>query len=214
MTSDTASNVFADKIKPFGNGVRACIGCPFAWQEALLTVAMLLQTSRFSKANPSYSLLIKTTLTIRPQEFYIKAHLRDPDFLHHAGLVSREHVAGDKKPSKSQKESQGKNSDLQPVRILFGSNTETCEAVAQAIADSAPGNGFKAEVHGLDTAVSSLSGDVPVVIVTASYEGLPPDNATHFVEWLKSNPAEEVKGVKYCVFGVGNSKLAVMMGES
>lgn len=96
------------------------------------------------------------------------------------------------------------------MRILFGSNTGTCEAVAQAIADSAPDNGFKAEVQGLDSAVSSLKGDVPVVIVTASYEGLPPDNATHFVEWLKSDPSEEVMGVKYCVFGVGNSRFAAL----
>ncbi|KAJ4401361.1 hypothetical protein N0V91_008025 [Didymella pomorum] len=127
----------------------------------------------------SWKLLIKTSLTIKPQDFYIKAHLRDPEFLHHAGLVSGEHVPEEKKSSKSH---------------------------TKAIADSAPDNGFKAEVQGLDSAVSSLKGDVPVVIVTASYEGLPPDNATHFVEWLKSDPSEEVMGVKYCVFGVGNKE--------
>lgn len=204
----------ADMFKPFGNGARACIGRPFAWQESLLVVAMLLQTFRFSKANPSYSLRIKTTLTIKPQDFYIKAHLRDQNFLHHAGLISGEQVTQDKKASKSPGKSQGKSSDLLPLRVLFGSNTGTCEAIARAIADSAPGNGFKAEVQGLDTAVSSLKGDVPVVIVTASYEGLPPDNATHFVEWLKSDPAEELKDVKYCVFGVGNSKSTAMVQDA
>lgn len=94
-------------LKPFGNGVRACIGQPFA----LLTVAMLLQTFRFSKANPSYQLLIKTSLTIKPQDFYIKAHLRDPEFLHHAGLVSGEHVPEEKKSSKSHTKVDAKTSN-------------------------------------------------------------------------------------------------------
>ncbi|USP77066.1 fatty acid hydroxylase [Curvularia clavata] len=206
MEGKAFSELPPNSWKPFGNGVRACIGRPFAWQEALLTVAMLLQTFRFSKANPSYSLRIKTSLTIKPQDFYIKAHLRDQDFLHHAGLVSGEKIPEEKKASKLHTKTQDKSGDLQPLRILFGSNTGTCEAIAHAIADSAQGNGFKAEVQGLDTAVSSLKGDVPVVIITASYEGLPPDNATHFVEWLKSNPTEELKDVKYCVFGVGNKE--------
>jgi cytochrome P450/NADPH-cytochrome P450 reductase len=30
-----------DSWKPFGNGMRGCIGRPFAWQEALLVVAMV-----------------------------------------------------------------------------------------------------------------------------------------------------------------------------
>ena len=31
----------ADAWKPFGNGMRGCIGRPFAWQESLLVVAMV-----------------------------------------------------------------------------------------------------------------------------------------------------------------------------
>jgi cytochrome P450/NADPH-cytochrome P450 reductase len=170
---------------------------------------MLLQTFRFSKAHPSYSLLIKTSLTIKPQDFYIKAQVRNPDFLQHAGIVSGETVTNDKTSTDRHAKSDVDTSNLKTLRILYGSNTGTCEAVAQALAASAPDNGFKAEVEGLDSAVSSLSKDVPVLIVTASYEGLPPDNATHFVEWLKSDPTEELKDVKYCVFGVGNSKFVV-----
>lgn len=193
-------------FKPFGNGMRACIGRPFAWQEALLTTATLLQTFRFTKANPSYTLQIKTSLTIKPYEFYMKAHLRDPDFLDHAG-----HLAGGEKAAKDSINKSSKNanvdaSNLKPIQILFGSNTGTCEAVAQNLAGAAAGHGFKAEVQSMDAAVSTLKKDVPVVIVTASYEGQPPDNATHFVEWLESNPGDEVKDVQYAVFGLGNSK--------
>lgn len=198
-------SALVNKDKPFGNGLRACIGRPFAWQEALLTVAMLLQTFRFTKAHPSYSLLIKTILTIKPMDFYIKAHVRDPDFLHHAGIVSGDVATNNQTSAGSHPKHDIDTSNFRPLQILFGSNTGTCEAVAQALSDTAPDHGFKAEVRSLDSAVSSLSKDVPVIIVTSSYEGLPPDNATHFVEWLKSGPTEELKGVRYCVFGLGNS---------
>ncbi|KAF1929899.1 fatty acid hydroxylase [Didymella exigua CBS 183.55] len=206
MEGKAFSELPPNSWKPFGNGMRACIGRPFAWQEALLTVATLLQTFRFSKANPSYSLLIKTSLTIKPQDFYIKAHMRDPNFLQRVGFPSGDAGTRDPAPASASSKPRVEANDLRPLRILFGSNTGTCEAVAQALAESAVENGYKAEVQGLDAAVSSLSRDVPVVIITASYEGLPPDNATHFVEWLKSNPSEEVKDVRYAVFGLGNKE--------
>lgn len=63
--------------KPFGNGMRGCIGRPFAWQEAILTTAMLLQTFNFRFDDPSYQLHIKQTLTIKPKDFFMHATLRD-----------------------------------------------------------------------------------------------------------------------------------------
>jgi cytochrome P450/NADPH-cytochrome P450 reductase len=47
-----------------------------------------------------------------------------------------------------------------------------------------------------------------VVIVTASYEGQPPDNARHFVEWLEGldKAAQPLKNVSYAVFGCGNKE--------
>ena len=40
-----------DAWKPFGNGVRGCIGRPFAWQESLLVVAMVSRS--FIRAHAS-----------------------------------------------------------------------------------------------------------------------------------------------------------------
>ena len=39
---------FPNSWKPFGNGMRACIGRPFAWQEAVMVMAMLLQNFNFN----------------------------------------------------------------------------------------------------------------------------------------------------------------------
>src|SRR5581483_9517959 len=43
-----------------------------------------------------------------------------------------------------------------------------------------------------------------VVIVTASYEGQPTDNARQFVAWMDSLKPGELRGVQYTVFGCGN----------
>lgn len=45
--------------QPFGTGMRACIGRAFAWQEALLVVAMLLQRFDLHLENPAYDLNIQ-----------------------------------------------------------------------------------------------------------------------------------------------------------
>lgn len=42
---DRRNKAFPNCWKPFGNGMRACIGRPFAWQQTLLVLALLLQTS-------------------------------------------------------------------------------------------------------------------------------------------------------------------------
>ena len=47
--------------------------------------------------------------------------------------------------------------------------------------------------------------DGPVLIVTASFEGQPADNAKHFVEWLENVTAPHAfEGGRFAVFGCGN----------
>jgi cytochrome P450 / NADPH-cytochrome P450 reductase len=58
----------------------------------------------------------------------------------------------------------------------------------------------------LDSVTAQLPKDGPLVIVTASFEGLPADNAAQFVDWLESHESPDLlKGIKYVVFGCGNS---------
>ncbi|KAL4867453.1 hypothetical protein BDV12DRAFT_186636 [Aspergillus spectabilis] len=184
--------------KPFGNGVRACIGRPFAWQEALLAVATLLQAFHFTNNNPSYQLQIRTTLTIKPQDFFMKARVGDPEFLDKAGIGFSTTIS-EKKTSKSQ-------AAAPPLLIAYGSNTGTCEALANELASSAPEHGFSPEIKSLDSVTAAIPRETPTVIITASYEGQPPDNAAHFVEWLKSADPSELKDAKFAVFGVGNKE--------
>ncbi|SMQ52601.1 unnamed protein product [Zymoseptoria tritici ST99CH_3D7] len=207
MYKNAFTNLPPNAWKPFGNGSRACIGRPFAWQEAILAVAVLVQTFQFTKADPNYKLEIQTALTIKPKGFFMKAKPRNADFLDTAaqlGQAPKTKVQALGVRGKSDVD----KSKLQPLEILYGSNTGTCEALAQALASASPDHGFNPTVRSLDEGVSSAKKNHPMVIFTASYEGQPPDNAGHFVEWVTSSSNAEIKDVPYAVFGVGNREWA------
>jgi cytochrome P450/NADPH-cytochrome P450 reductase len=107
------------------------------------------------------------------------------------------------------KESNGISSQNQeqPITILYGSQAGTCKTYAEELESNASRYGFKASVRTLDSATESIPKDGPIVIISPSYEGQPADNAKKFVKWLEANQtsANMLEGVKYAVFGVGNS---------
>lgn len=200
---------FPNCWKPFGNGKRGCIGRPFAWQEAILCVAMLFQNFNFVMDDPNYQLQIVKTLTIKPGGFRIRASMRH-------GMTPTEleqRLAGQEAPAESEEQVPRKHSvngttppiSRKPMAIYYGSNSGTCEAMAQRVAADAPHHGFSAStISPLDSAYQNLTKDRPVVIVTASYEGKPPSNAGLFVSWLESLRGKELEGVNYAVYGCGH----------
>ncbi|CAO2650266.1 Nn.00g015580.m01.CDS01 [Neocucurbitaria sp. VM-36] len=203
---DRRNKEFPNCWKPFGNGMRACIGRPFAWQEALLVLAMLLQNFNFSMEDSSYQLQIKQTLTIKPKGFYMRAHLRNHVSATNLERALASATIADPPPSngapgvRKDKAAKGK-----PMAIYYGSNTGTCEALANRLASDAANHGFRADlVDTLDAARENLPTDKPIVIVTASYEGQPADNAAHFVNWISTLKEKELQNVSYSVFGCGH----------
>ncbi|KAF7588493.1 hypothetical protein BBP40_005661 [Aspergillus hancockii] len=197
--------------KPFGNGMRACIGRPFAWQEALLVMAMLLQNFDFEHVDRDYKLEIKQTLTIKPKDFLMTARLRD-----NMSPTQLERRLAGIETSIETNNSSGSNTESDagtglPLTILYGSNTGTCEALAQRLAADAASHGFHAStVDPMDSGFNSLPTDRPIVIITASYEGQPPDNAAQFVSWMEGLNTEEspLKDLTYATFGCGNHEWA------
>ncbi|KAL2855204.1 cytochrome P450 [Aspergillus pseudodeflectus] len=217
--SDEAFNArvkkFPNAWKPFGNGMRACIGRPFAWQEALLVMVMLLQNFDFSWADANYDLKYKQTLTIKPKDMYMKASLRhglNPTTLERrlAGLATTETTT----PANVVADSGDTSASGSRLTILYGSNSGTCETLARRIAADAASKGVQVRrFDGLDSGRSALPTDHPVVIVTSSYEGQPPENAKQFVSWLEeleqeNNGDTPLKGVDFTVFGCGNKEWA------
>ncbi len=190
--------------KPFGNGQRACIGRPFAMQEATLVLAMILHRFEIVKADPAYTLRVKETLTLKPQGFFMRARRRE--------IVPRKRAAaagGKAGPESAQGVADAAvGANRVPVRVLFGSNSGSAEAFAQRIATDARQQGYVAEVSPLDAAAGHLPREGAVVIVTASYEGHPPDNARAFVAWCDTLGPGTLSGVRYAVFGCGNKDWA------
>ena len=194
--------------KPFGNGMRGCIGRPFAWQEALLVLAMILQNFDLEMADRNYKLKIKETLTLKPDGFKMRAKLRHCTDATDLATVLQSDTSATTAPKKSPAAStNGLTTGAKPISLFYGSNTGTCEVLARHLARDATAKGFSADpIAPLDSATKNLPSDRPVVILTASYDGQPADNAGQFVRWLKSLDAEfqPLKGVSYAVFGCGH----------
>nr|KAK5432318.1 hypothetical protein LTR18_011177 [Exophiala xenobiotica] len=129
MLDEPYSQLPPDSWKPFGNGSRACIGRPFAWQEALLAVAMLLQNFDLSLADPTYQLQIQSTLTIKPKGFYMRAKVQRSDFEASLnGQLNQPSESGTPKARQINEPDQHVQSTKPLLSIFDGSNTGTCES--------------------------------------------------------------------------------------
>lgn len=190
--------------KPFGNGKRACIGRAFAMQEAQLVLAMILQNFDIFEEDSSYKLKVKETLTLKPEGFKIRVRKRgNTVFRRKANTL--ENIVNPLKTLKETAHIEKLNQkDLTPLLIIYGSNSGSAEAFAQKIVSDAKNNGYSADIGTMDEYSGQLPKEGAVVVITSSYEGLPPDNAKHFVGWLDSLKQDELKDVKYTVFGCGN----------
>jgi cytochrome P450/NADPH-cytochrome P450 reductase len=194
---------------PFGNGMRACIGRQFAMQEAALVLGMLLH--RFELIDHTrYKLKIKETLTLKPEGLRIRVkprsnHSATAQPVQLGTIISNGLVHDDIMGKTAVPRPRVAGHDT-PLLVLYGSNLGTAEEVAGRIAQDGESHGFAVTLAPLDDYVGRLSQRGAVIIVTASYNGLPPDNAAKFCAWLteSSLSADALKDVRYSVFGCGN----------
>lgn len=179
----------------------------------MLATAMLLQYFDFRMDDPNYQLAINQTLTVKPKDLYIHATLRKGiDILHLERMMTIDNSEAPQVLNVSKKAES--KAAARTISIYFGGNMGTCESLAQTVAQSSAAHGFKAEVKPLDEATDDFAKAQPIVIITASYEGEPPDNATKFFSWLESLDGEPLRGVQYSVFGCGNRKSLLLFLNS
>lgn len=195
--------------KPFGNGQRSCIGRGFALQEATLMLAIILQNFDLEFEDPSYELHIKETLTIKPEDFRIRVRRRHPELILPGTPAAA--TADDDAPDAAADAPASPFSDVPehhtPMQILYGSNADTARSFGQRVAERARAAGFEPTMAPLDEGVDNLQTEGPVIVCTSSYEGLPPDNAKKFVDWVE-NSSPDLSGVSFAVFGCGNRQWA------
>jgi cytochrome P450/NADPH-cytochrome P450 reductase len=192
--------------KPFGNGQRACIGRPFAMQEALLVLSMILQRFDLIADDPAYELRIKETLTLKPDGFRIRAKLRGAVSFRFRNAVP----AAAQMPLQRAAApiSSGGDGPLTPLLVLYGSNTGSAESFAQRIGSDALAQRYAVDVAPMDEYAGRLPKEGAIVVVTATYEGQPPDNARLFVAALEAAKPGSLAGTRFCVFGCGNRQWA------
>lgn len=183
--------------KPFGTGQRACIGRPFAMQEAIIVLAMILQRFNIELYNPNYNLKIKETLTLKPEGFQLKVTGRKNRVISNETAKATTIKAVD--PNFS-----GEVFNDPQLQILYGSNSGSAQNFALELTRTAQRKGYTVTLGILDDFVKKLSLKSKLIIVTSSYEGEPTNNAKAFVEWLKSKEVKDLKGINYTVFGCGN----------
>ena len=122
--------------------MRACIGRPFAWQEAALVLASVFSRFDVYFADPGYTLEIKQALTIKPKGLRVRVAPRRRGGVGVAvgGRVSRPLKAPMQTQEDEEKARRGDatlETPKKPLYVLYGSNTGTSEAFAGRIASEA-----------------------------------------------------------------------------
>lgn len=181
---------------PFGNGKRACIGRIFAMQEAKLVLAMLLQRFELTHVAP-YKLTNVETLTIKPADLLIHARLR-------RDVPPVEGLSKPTRKAKAPAQAQQVEGHQTPLLVLYGSNAGSAESLARRVAGDGVARGWRATIAPLDDHVAKLPTQGAVIIVAASYNGEPTDNAVDFLSWVDTLEADQLKGVHYAVLGCGH----------
>ncbi|KAL7941946.1 cytochrome P450 [Trichoderma barbatum] len=207
--------------KPFGDGLRACIGRGFAEQEILISMAMVLQRFNVEKVDADYELQLTGQMGVKPIDFKIRVHRREGRSVNvgiPGGVSSRQPESAPKGSVQTRRQKKVDESNIadisgqitkKPISVFWGGNQGTCESLVQSLTRSAPEFGLDVvEIRDLDSAVDSLPTDRPSIIITPSYEGRPPYNAKKFIDWIEKKASTGDKlpaGVKFTVFGAGNS---------
>jgi cytochrome P450/NADPH-cytochrome P450 reductase len=125
----------AKALKPFGNGVRACLGQHFAMQQAKLAIASLFQRFDFEFCDQLYELKHKQRIALQPDGFKIFAKLRQEgvETTNTTGIpLSVSQVPSQPSSPTSQPTA------LQRIYILWGGQGGTCETYAQTLSRWAP----------------------------------------------------------------------------
>ncbi|WP_329192444.1 MULTISPECIES: bifunctional cytochrome P450/NADPH--P450 reductase [unclassified Streptomyces] len=197
--------------KPFGTGERACIGRQFALHEATMLLGMLVHRYRLVD-HARYELRIKETLTLKPEGFTMALGRRTPaDRARNRAALGAVMAAGRREDTQTPAAGASPTRAVPGTRLtlLHGSNFGTCRSYAQDLAAMAGELGFETRVAPLDDhRDGGLPTDGPLVVVAASYNGQPTDDAAGFVSWLAQAAPGAAEGVRYAVLGVGDRNWA------
>lgn len=197
FSAEVAAERLPNAFKPFGNGQRACIGSQFAMQESVLALGMALQRFKFID-HTNYQLRVKETLTLKPDDFRIRLKKRTD-----ADRTLAQPAEGNLNADASVAIAPVASDHDTPLLVLHGSNMGSAKQVAARLAEEGESVGFVVSRAALDDYTERLPETGVVLLVTASYNGTPTDDAKAFVSWLEATE-QDLSAVNFAIFGVGN----------
>ncbi|MFF3405213.1 bifunctional cytochrome P450/NADPH--P450 reductase [Streptomyces sp. NPDC002742] len=184
--------------KPFGNGVRACIGRQFALTEARLALALVLQKFKFADPN-DYTMDVREALTRKPGDFELVVRTRQE---HERTVFGALDLQSDDERQQAAVSGVGVN-----LTVAYGSSLGSCEDLARTIADRGERSGFGTTLTSLDELGDDLPTEGLLVVVAASYNGKAPDNAQRFDDLIAAGlPEGSLSDVRFALLGAGNTQ--------
>ncbi|KAI9350749.1 cytochrome P450 [Obelidium mucronatum] len=215
---------------PFSQGPRGCIGRQFAMQEAKIGLAKFLRKFKFTTVDPSAVTYDPQNATTAPLNLWMtvtpQTNLPEPNKVVSVSTAKATATTPTIQPLNLELKPQ--NVQFPPITLLYGSNSGTSSDFANTIAAKAKKLGCSdVVVFGLDEFLPKLatrlatttppSTNFPgsptikhmVLVVTATYNGTPPDNAGEFDKWMSQDAtikSQPLKGVHFGVFGCGNKQ--------
>ncbi|KAL3429845.1 hypothetical protein BDV09DRAFT_200229 [Aspergillus tetrazonus] len=187
-------NAWKPFIKAFGNGVRGCIGRPFAMTEMVLITALLAQNFDVNEDDSDYELDIDQIVTFRLSDFFQRLKLKPGPGIDPVQLANRlfNDQETEERPSVEATMTPAVKDSLKPITILYGSNTGTCESLARHFGRNASQYGFESTMLPLDSALEKLPTEWPVFILAASYEGQPAARIAGTSQRSQSQPSQHL----------------------
>ncbi|MFC7266770.1 bifunctional cytochrome P450/NADPH--P450 reductase [Streptomyces lutosisoli] len=184
--------------KPFGNGVRACIGRQFALTEARLALALVLQKFKFADTS-DYQMDAREALTRKPGDFQLVVRRRQE---HQRTVFGAADLQTDDTQAQAAVSGVGVN-----LTVAYGSSLGSCEDLARTIADRGERSGFGTTLTSLDELGDNLPTEGLLAVVAASYNGKAPDNAQRFDDLIGAGlPEGSLSNVRYALLGAGNTQ--------
>lgn len=180
----------------------------------LQILAKILQNFDIRKDDPSYEIKLRSDLSVKPDGFYMQVKLRHGLKATDLSATAETYRANMGPGHATQLHSLnpprlGHGAPKgQPIMILHGSNTGTCEALASVLASTCIAKGFAPHVvDTMESGVGRLSAETPIIMIAASYNGSPASNSVEMVAWLEKMAAQSgpLAELRYAVFGCGHS---------
>jgi cytochrome P450/NADPH-cytochrome P450 reductase len=187
--------------KPFGSGVRACIGRQFALTEAKLALAVVLQNFALQDA-ADYKLAIKETLTLKPDHFQMRVRSRRTHERFSPAPAAAA-PSGDTTGTTTRIEGAG-----QLLTVLFGTSLGTCRDIAADVTERAAASGFDLTQATLDSCAAGFPETGTLVVITSTYNGRAPDTAQQLEAAILQGllRGKRYPDLKFALLGCGNTQ--------